>query len=276
MGTKGAGRKGRAKVMSKMFASMGNAVSASAPELVLADAPAGRMLRVVEAIAAKGPVTYEDLREMLGISKTATWRIVTTLRDAGWVRITQGGRQIVLDHRLDELFATAQYSDPEFSPLFGIMALVAEDHKVHLDLFTQAVGLSPVLAETTRRVTQALQVPVEGDDNLTLALEGAMTPVQLTRHFSRILDSAEPQMAMSIRSGDAGRRARLMPGFVWSLDRSTLTISLRGSMDTPAAIRIAPRHRKTDQTVYGKVFLTLRDQLATHVTSFGRDDRFPV
>lgn len=275
-GMTGAGRKWRAKVMSKMFADMGTAVSASAPELVLDDAPAGRLLRVVEAIAAKGPVTYEDLREMLGISKTATWRIVTTLRDAGWVRITQGGRQIVLDHRLDELFATALYSDPEFSPLFGIMANVAEDHQVHLDLFTQAVGLSPVLAETTRRVTQVLQVPVDGDENLTLALEGAMTPVQLTRHFSRILDSADPQVAMSIRSGEAGSRARHMPGFVWSLDRSTLTISLRGSMDTPAAIRIAPRNRKTDQTVYGKVFLTLRDQLANHVTSFGRDDRLPV
>lgn len=259
-----------------MFATIATAAPAPTVEVVPDDAPAGRLLRAVELIASKGPVTYEDLRGMLGISKTATWRVVTTLRDAGWVRITQGGRQIVLDHRLDDLFSTAQYSDPEFAQLADIMAVVAEEFGVHLDLFTQTVGMPPVLAETTRRLTQVVQVPAEGDDNLTLALEGAMTPVQLTRHFSRIVDETDPQVAMAIRSGEAGRKARQMPGFVWSLDRSTLTVSLRGSMDTPAAIRIAPRHRKSDSAVYRKVFLALRDRLADHVTSFARDDRFPA
>lgn len=269
--------------MSKMFSNVPLAVSASLPvEDTTAskavsndDAPAGRLLRAVEAIATKGPITYEDLRVDLGISKTATWRIVTTLRDAGWVRIIQGGRYIVLDSRLDDVFGAAQYSDREFAELADIMAQVAEEHGVHLDLFTLVVGGSPVLVETTRRLTLAVQAPLETDENLLLTIEGAMTPVQLTRHLSRRLETAEPQTAMAIRTGEIGRKVRTMRGFVWSLDRSSLTVSIRGKMGTPAAIRIAPRSRKTDPAIYRAVFVLLRARLADMVQTFGRDDRLP-
>lgn len=269
--------------MSKMFSNTPLAVSASMPAAEAVDmkptnnldAPAARLLRAVEAIATKGPITYEDLRVDLGISKTATWRIVATLRESGWVRICQGGRYIVLDSRLDDVFGTAQYSDREFADLSEIMTQVADEHGVHLDLFTLVVGVAPVLAETTRRLTLAVQAPLETDDNLLLAIEGAMTPVQLTRHLSRRLETAEPQTAMAIRTGEIGRKVRNMRGFVWSLDRSGLTVSIRGKMGTPAALRISARNRKADPAVYRAVFLALRARLADMVQTFGRDDRQP-
>lgn len=266
-----------------MFSKMPLSVSAPAPvadsihekAALNDDAPAGRLLRAVEAIAQKGPITYEDLRVDLGISKTATWRIVATLRESGWVRICQGGRYIVLDSRLDDVFGTAQYSDREFADFSDILAQVADEHGVHLDLFTLVVGMSPVLAETSRRLTHAVQAPTDADENLLLAIEGSMTPVQLTRHLSRRLEGAEPQVAMAIRTGEIGRKVRNMRGFVWSLDRASLTVSIRGAMGTPAAIRIAQRNRKTDPALYRAVFLILRTRLANMVQTFGRDDRLP-
>lgn len=203
--------------------------------------PSFRMLLAVEKIASNGPITYEALRLELGISKTATWRLVATLKDAGWVRLRHGGREIELDHRLDDLFATAHFADVEFAAVADTMATVGEGHAVHLDLFVMNAKGQLELHETTRRMTAAAQPIDTQDDALMLAVRSAMTPPQLERHLQQIAETMEPEalrglrrMLQRVKSGNA-------LGYTWAGDHRFLVVSLRGAMGTPAALRFTAR-----------------------------------
>ena len=197
------------------------------------------MLRAIECIARLGPLGYDALKVELGISKTATWRIVQTLRDAGWVRLRRGGKLIELAARLDELFATARFSDAEFTEVADALHDLGAEHPVHFDLFTMDATGRPDLLDTTRRLTLANAHFDADEDMLLFTLRAAMTPQQLVRHFTKVLETAEPELAEAIRSGAEGKRLRRAPGANWG--EAALFVSLRGRMGSPAAIRIEPR-----------------------------------
>ncbi|WGV14972.1 hypothetical protein [Fuscovulum ytuae] len=197
------------------------------------------MLRAIECIARIGPLSYDSLKVELGISKTATWRIVQTLRDAGWVRVRRGGKLIELATHLDELFANAHFSDAEFTEVADVLHDLGAEHPVHFDLFTMDAAGQPDLLDTTRRMTTAgLRFDID-EDLLLFTLRAAMTPQQLVRHFTKVLETAQPELAEAIRSGAEGRRLRKAPGALWG--ETALFISLRGRMGSPAVIRVEPR-----------------------------------
>lgn len=203
--------------------------------------PSFRMLQAVEKIARLGPITYEALRGELGMSKTATWRLVATLKDAGWVRLRHGGREIELDHRLDDLFATAHFADPEFAEVADTMAAVVERHAVHLDLFVMNAKGQLDLHETTRRMTAAAQPIDTQDEALMLAVRAAMTPPQLERHLQQIAETMEPEALRGLRRMMQRVKSGNAPGYAWAGDHRFLLVSLRGAMGTPAALRFSAR-----------------------------------
>lgn len=203
--------------------------------------PSSRILLAVERLAALGPLSYEALRLELGMSKTATWRIVTTLKEAGWVRLRHGGREIELDHRLDELFATAHFADPEFAGLIDTMTIVAETHAIHLDLFVINPKGQLDLHETTRRLTASAPPVDTQDEAVWLAVRGAMTAQQLERHLQQIAETMEPEALRSLRSILQRMRSGSTPCYHWANEGRFLVVSVRGAMGTPAALRFSFR-----------------------------------
>lgn len=203
--------------------------------------PSFRMLLAIETIARRGPITYEALRLELGMSKTATWRLVATLKDARWVRLRHGGREIELDHWLDDLFATAHFADPEFATVADTMATVSDSHDVHLDLFVMNAKGQLDLHETTRRMTAAAQPIDTQDEALLLAVRSAMTPPQLERHLQQIAGTMEPEALRSLRRMLQRVKLGNAPGYLWADEHRFLVVSLRGAMGTPAALRFTPR-----------------------------------
>jgi biotin operon repressor len=237
--------------------------------------PSARMLRAVECIARLGPMTYDALRTELGISKTATWRIVTTLRESGWVQVRHGGRFVQLDPRLDDMFATSHYADREFSSVLESLSEVSKAHDVHIDLFTMGMNAEPVLTDTTRRLTVSVSTPEEFDESIALAIQVAMTSVQLTRHLTKVLETADPEFSAAIRSGKVVRHIRSLHGFVWSTQEEAVSIALRGPMGTPAALRIVPRSRKADRATLSATFADIRARLSGVVEAFGKPGQDP-
>lgn len=218
--------------------SAADADTASAAEIL---SPSFRILLAVEKIASLGPITYEALRQELGMSKTATWRLVATLKDAGWVRLRHGGREIELDQRLDDLFATAHFADPEFAAVADMMSEVVETHPVHLDLFFMNAKGQLDLQETTRRITAAAQPIDTHDEALMLALCRAMTASQLERHLQQLAETMEPETFQSLRRKLQRARTGDAPGYVWAGEARFLVVSMRGAMGTPAALRFSAR-----------------------------------
>lgn len=203
--------------------------------------PSSRVLLAVETIAKHGPMTYEALRVALGMSKTATWRLVETLKQSGWVRLRQGGREIELDHRLDDLFATAHFADPEFALVADAMCAVAESRAVHLDLFVVNSKGELDLHETTRRITSAAQPIDTQDETVWLAVRGAMSRPQLERHLQQVAETIAPEALRQIRSTMQRHRAGNAPGYHFATEGRFLVVSVRGAMGTAAALRFSPR-----------------------------------
>ncbi|MBF9060368.1 hypothetical protein HKCCSP123_14385 [Rhodobacterales bacterium HKCCSP123] len=203
--------------------------------------PSFRILLAVEKIAALGPITYEALRLELGVSKTATWRLVATLKDAGWVRLRHGGRVIELDHRLDDLFATAHFADQEFASVADTMTALGESHAVHLDLFVMNARGELDLHETTRRMTAAAHPIDTQDEVLMLAVRRAMTAPQLERHLQQVDQTMEPEALRALRRTLQRVKSDSAPGYTWSHEGRFLVVPVRGSMGTPAALRFSSR-----------------------------------
>lgn len=220
--------------------------------------PSSRVLLAVEKIAALGPMTYEALRRELGISKTATWRLVATLKESGWVRLRHGGRVIELDHRLDDIFAAAHFADAEFAPLTDAMTMVAQAHGVHVDLFATDAKGAIELYETTRRMTAAAHPIDTEDETLCLAVLAAMTGPQLDRYLQQASHTMDPDalrgLARRYRSGDPAR-------LYWGRDGRVLFVSVRGSMGTPAALRFGARGAAVRREDLIAAFDALREQV---------------
>lgn len=235
--------------------------------------PSARILLAVERIAQQGPMTLDDLRGMLDLSKTATWRTVATLRAAGWVRIGHGGRLIELDPRLRGLFAKAHFADAEFAHVVDVMDEVSARHAVHLDLFVADARGDIILLETTRRM-KATAPPVDASDaSIAIALQGAMTAPQLLRHLS--LRSSRADFP-TLRGTSTGHRMEHTPGYVHSADSRCLAVSVRGRMGTPAVLRIVPKSRRLRSSLLSDAFDSLGCCLQTHVEQFGRPRSQPV
>jgi biotin operon repressor len=203
--------------------------------------PSSRVLLAIERIASRGPLTYEELRHALGTSKTATWRIVATLKDSGWVRLRHGGRLIELDQRLDEIFATAHFSDREFAALCDVMTGMGDGHEIHFDLFVMNAKGRLALHETTRRLTAAAQTMDMQDEALILAACAAMTPPQLDRYLQAVAETEEPETLRDLQRKIWSVRSGGAPDLFRAGEGRALVLSLRGAMGTPGALRLSPK-----------------------------------
>lgn len=231
--------------------------------------PSLRLLRAVEVLATGGPMTYEELRTRLDMSKTATWRLVATLREAGWVRLRQGGRLIELDHRLDDLFANAHYSDREFAGLMDVMSEMASLHPVHLDLFVLDTQGSLTIFDTTRRITSAVQPPDGSEEVPILCIQAAMSEAQLERHLAQLAATLEPEAVRSLRRAHERTRLRPVQGYFWGSDGRFLTVAVRGLMGTPAVLRISSRSGKPRKREFSAVFDQMQAKVAGVLETFG-------
>ena len=239
-------------------------------KLDLRDAtPSGRLLQAVETIGRHGALTYKELADTLGISKTATWRLVATLRDAGWVCIRQGGTRIHLDPRLDELFSTARYADAEFSTIADDMAEVAAVASAHVDLFCpDHIGVL-TLHDTTRRLTVSAPGVETPDANLILAFFAAMTPSQLERHSALVKVTDNPHIVDQFALLTTRRRIQHFPGQMWGSDGRSLVVSIRGRMGTPAVFRISHKTASAKRTKVIEAFNDLRARTMDKLDMFG-------
>lgn len=231
--------------------------------------PSIRLLQAIELLGRQGAMTYKELASALAMSKTATWRLVATLRDANWVCVRHGGTSIQLDPRLDLFFSTASFADSEFSELGDDMAEVAKSHAVHVDLFCPGRNGALVLHDTTRRMTVSapgIEVP---DDTLILAMHAAMTPPQLERYAAQVKMSAEPALAVQRAMLTSRRRIQQFPGYAWGADGRSLVVSIRGRLGTAAAIRLAHKSASARRERLIDACNDLMQQVSDKVEAFG-------
>lgn len=239
------------------------------------DTQSHRLLAAIEIIGKHGPVTSETLRDLLGVPKTVAWRIVKRLREAGWVRFRHGGHLIELDPRLDDLFATAHFSDREFSAVGDLMTRLAEGGKFHLDLFVPDHSGTVTLQETTRRLTVASSAFDETDEFIDMSILAAMSPQQTVRKEARLQATSGGTKWYPATTQPPADGADNTPGYVWDYDRLALNVSIIGTMGTPAAMRITPKARGPRPLVVCDAFRKLRKGLASAVVSFGKPGQTP-
>lgn len=239
------------------------------------DTQSHRLLAAIEIIGRHGPVTSETLRDLLGVPKTVAWRIVKRLREAGWVRFRHGGHLIELDPRLDDLFATAHFSDREFSAVGDLMTRLAEGGKFHLDLFLPDHSGTVTLQETTRRLTVASSSLDLTDEFIDLSILAAMSPQQTIRKETRLQAASGAGKWYPPAAQPPADDADAMPGYVWDYDKLALNVSIIGAMGTPAAMRITPKSRGPRPVVVCDAFRKLRKGLVGAVLSFGKPGETP-
>lgn len=230
--------------------------------------PSGRVLQAVELLGQNGPMTYKELGLALDMTRAATWRLVATLREAHWVCIRHGGSVIQLDPRLDELFATATFADAEFTDVANVMSEVAASLPVHVDLFSPDRMGELVLHETSRRLTVSAPLSDLPDELLLLAMHAAMTPPQLERHVAHA-KAKESDILRHLVGASARRKIQQFPGQAWSADQRFLIISVRGTMGTAAAMRIAPKVSSVKPPLLVTAFNALREKLTGKLDMFG-------
>lgn len=235
--------------------------------------PSERILSAVEMISLHGPMTYKALETSLNLTKTATWRLVATLREANWVRFRHGGRLIELDPRLDELFASAHFADTEFIEVAEVMSLVGRKFKVHLDLFSPNRKGDLVLHETSRRLTITAPVPDAIDEGFALAVHAAMSQPQLERHLASISAGLDIDTARHMRSTEARRRIQEFPGYFWSPSKRFVAASVSGKLGSPAVIRIAAKANAIKPEVLANAFETLTVLLQGKVQMLARGQK---
>lgn len=239
------------------------------------DTQSHRLLAAIEIIGKHGPVTSETLRDLLGVPKTVAWRLVKRLREAGWVRFRHGGHLIELDPRLDDLFATAHFSDREFSAVGDLMTRLAEGGKFHLDLFVPDHSGEVTLQETTRRLTVASSAFDVTDEFIDLSIMTAMSPQQTIRKEARVQAASGGAKWYPASAQPTADGVDSTPGYVWDYDRLALNVSIIGKMGTPAAMRITPKSRGPRPLVVCDAFRKLRKGLAGAVLSFGKPGETP-
>ncbi len=232
--------------------------------------PSERILIAVEMISLHGPLTYKALETSLNLSKAATWRLVSTLREANWVRFRHGGRLIELDPRLDELFATAHFGETEFIEVAESMSSVGRKFKVHLDLFSPNRKGDMVLHETSRRLTITAPVPDAIDEGFTLAVQAAMSPAQLERHLASIAANLDIDNARHLRGAEARRRIQEFQGYFWGPSKRYVAASVSGKMGSPAVIRIAAKANAIKPELLVKAFEALSVMLQGKVQMLAR------
>lgn len=245
-------------------------VSAPDKGLGFDNTPSARVLSIVELLCQRGPLTYKEISLALNLSRAATWRLVATLRDAGWVCVRQGGSLIHLDPRLDEVFAKASFADIEFTDVAVALSEVADVHPVHIDLFAPNRFGHLVLQETTRRLTVSAPITDTPDDLLLLAMHAAMTRPQFDRHVAQIQPSMESAPLRPAVGPNLRRQVQQFPGHVYGPSNWYVIVSVRGNMGTAAALMISPKSsvRRTD--VLAEAFRAVKARLTGMVAQFGK------
>jgi DNA-binding IclR family transcriptional regulator len=231
--------------------------------------PSERILVAVETIGAQGPLTYKALESALNLSKATTWRLVATLRDAGWVRFRHGGRLIELDPRLDELFATAHFADAEFTEVSDVMSVLAGRLQVHIDLFAPNRKGELVLHETSRRLTISAPVPDATDENMLVAVHAAMTPPQLERHLAHMAADVDVENARHLTGAAARRRIQQFQGYFWGAGGRFLAVSVRGKMGTAAVLRLSAKANALKPDLLARAYAGLVVMLDGKVEKIG-------
>lgn len=224
------------------------------------DNPSARILRTVECLATDGPMTLDQLSERLGVSKSAVWRVVGHLREAGWVQLKQGNRLIELHYRIDELFSRASFSDEEFAGIRDMLEDVPSEFAVHIDLFALTHNDGIEMIDTTRRWRGDQSVLMEAlDEDVVLVMRSVMTDSMLARHLAT-WDAEGPaqKQAQSVR---ASRSVRPMTTVRWTNATQSLTVAVRGLKGTPGALRISGRRRKLQRAQASDIMARLRDML---------------
>ena len=202
--------------------------------------PVARVLRAVECLTLSGAITLDDLSQRLDMSKTATWRLVANLRDAGWVRLKQGNRLIELHHRVDEIFSRAIFSDEEFVGLSDLLPDVAAEMSMHLDLVCLANNGTVQLIDTTRRWRGNPSVVMDALDQETfLVMRSAMSATVLARHLAAW--ESQEQWPAAFGPGLSSIRN---PSVLWNQASASLNLALRGRNGTLGALRVSGRRRR--------------------------------
>lgn len=229
------------------------------------DSPTLRILRAIEVIAGRGLTSADDLRHELGVSKTSAWRIVNTLRQAGWVRMRYGMRFMEFSDHLDDLFSSAHFSDPEFTGLADRLVDYASEKNVHIDLFHLNSQDEVVLYETTRRILGARPSDELIDEQVMSAVLVAMPDSRAQKYLA-----AFPEFAAVSASGNDVRGQ-----YFWRREYSSVCIPFVGRMGSPAALRLSGR--KTTTRTYEELHSTCLDlqlRMADMVKGFETDQSF--
>lgn len=206
-------------------------------------APTERILIVIECIAVAGPISLGQLTEIVGISRAAVWRLVATLRARGWVRMRLGDQKVELTHRVDKLFAQAQFSDEEFEDFFRTMADFEQSHDMTLELAAfrsngHLTGLETTLRSRARETVEGVELL---NDELALAVQMACTRPKLLRHLMAYSARASLAERTRIESGDHRSYIERLVGPIWAEDKESLCLPIVGPKGSPAAIRITSK-----------------------------------
>jgi hypothetical protein len=228
------------------------------------DAPTQRILSVVEAISAQGPITLVELCAVLPISRAAIWRALDTLRAMGWVRMRAGDSAFELRSDLVARLGAGHVANPLVEQIAPIFETIAAIGFVHVDLggFVK-LGQFRLLESNRKQPQGGFQRALSlVEDDLAIAGQLSLTPPNLVMHLRSYLESAEVEPRRLITSGEHGRTiAKLREkGHFWRDEGRSVALALK---DYPGfALRVAIwRQTRANMDRFHEV---IRQTLAQH------------
>lgn len=106
-----------------------------------------RIFELLENVAKFGPITLDQLTEITGISRSATFRGLKRLEEGGWIRLRLNGRQYVLTCRVEQKLNTRIEPKEEIERLTPIINDCTDLKSIRVRIFQQETTASVELVD---------------------------------------------------------------------------------------------------------------------------------
>lgn len=216
--------------MQELRSNKRNAESSSATS-VATSSTALKALRVLEAVAAgTGPATLGEVAERAVLDKSTTYRMLSTLVAAGYVRQDGASRRYALSYRVVSLSRNLLADDEVFQLTRGVLDGLSQTtgEGIHLCVLD---GLQSVLVQRVRG-TQLVAVEFQVGDRSPLhctSIGKALLAYQGPDVVDAVIAAGLPRMAMNtlVEPESLRRELRLVRERGYAIDDHELADSMR-------------------------------------------------
>lgn len=213
--------------------------------------PTDRVLDIFEYLVTRGPQPLEALTKSLGMSRTATWRHLDTLRRRGWVRLRDGDKAYIVTHAGAAVFKSPIASTAEADRVSQIRENWTPPVPTRIEV-AAIVGPGEV------------QVIEGGNDPLPHTLPALISPLalccaatlpkaSLVQHLEAAFPNASLESQYALEEGEVFKQIQNIKTRGFALEFEAISLPLSWSSAQNLAVRLAVPERFSNPAALRKV-----------------------